>query len=366
MPPTANLSHTASIEHVDRLLDLKQRFLAQEEFLGTDKPVNQSSPLASITVITYQHGPYIRQCLESLLAQRTTFPYEIIIGEDGSTDGTRAICVEFAKRHQDRIRLFLRDRAVSTIREKGVVRRFNGRLTEMSVRGRYRAICEGDDYWIDPDKLQRQVMFLEDNPAYGLVHTNFATYVQAEERLHPGKRYYHNITDGDAYDQLLYSDFIKTLTVCFRHDLVKDRPLLDWSVFQGDKYLWLTIARQAKIQYFPEVTAVYRVLDNSASHPRSVTEAHRFFVRLRNLDEYFQELDPIGPDLARKLRRKWNLKEVYFSLLLGHFETLRTIPARDCLHVRSMRDALLVSLCAACKNRRVFDLIHRILKRRLG
>ena len=78
--------------------ELERRFLAQEEFLGDGKPVHETQPLVSVCVITYQHAAFIRQCLDSILSQETTFPFEIVIGEDESTDGTREICMEYANR----------------------------------------------------------------------------------------------------------------------------------------------------------------------------------------------------------------------------------------------------------------------------
>jgi len=93
--------------------ELKRRFLLQEEYLGTNKAINKITPLVSVTVITYQHADYIRKCLDGILMQKTKFPYEVIIGEDGSTDGTKEICKEYAEMHPDRIRLFLRDRNIS-------------------------------------------------------------------------------------------------------------------------------------------------------------------------------------------------------------------------------------------------------------
>src|SRR5689334_382568 len=80
------------------------------EYLGVDKIVNKAKPLVSAIVLTYQHAPYISQCLESILMQQTNFPFEIIVGEDESSDGTREICEKFAENYPDKIRLFLRSR----------------------------------------------------------------------------------------------------------------------------------------------------------------------------------------------------------------------------------------------------------------
>ena len=144
---------------------LQERFLLQKEFLGENKPINHIEPLVSVTVATYQHVNYIKECLDGILMQKTDFPYEIILGEDGSTDGTQQICKEYAEKFPDKIRLFIRDRRLSQyIGSDGKVTRFNGVWNRMSSRGKYIAWCEGDDFWVDPYKLQKQVDFLEKHP----------------------------------------------------------------------------------------------------------------------------------------------------------------------------------------------------------
>ena len=143
--------------------ELERRFLLQEEYLRDCKPVNKIDPLVSVTVITYQQASYIKDCLDGILMQKTDFPYEIIIGEDGSNDGTREICLAYADKHPDKIRLFLRDRTISHYNSENRSVQFNGIFTRKSARGKYTAICEGDDYWIDPNKLNKQVDFLERN-----------------------------------------------------------------------------------------------------------------------------------------------------------------------------------------------------------
>jgi glycosyltransferase involved in cell wall biosynthesis len=95
--------------------------------MGVDKIVNSIKPTVSITVSTYQHVHYIQDCLNGILMQKTSFPIEILLGEDESTDGTRDICIDYAEKYPDKIRLFLRDRKLSQLyNENGVlITRFN-------------------------------------------------------------------------------------------------------------------------------------------------------------------------------------------------------------------------------------------------
>jgi glycosyltransferase involved in cell wall biosynthesis len=139
--------------------EVNLRFSKQKEFIGSNKIINNINPLVSVCVQTYQHSKYIKECLDGILMQKTEFPFEVIVGEDDSSDGTREICIEYAKKNPDKIRLFLRDRKLTQLKDKegNLVRRLNGIFTRMSARGFFIALCEGDDYWTDPNKLQKQV-----------------------------------------------------------------------------------------------------------------------------------------------------------------------------------------------------------------
>lgn len=155
--------------------------------LGTMQAnVQNPPPVVSVLVITYQHAPFIAQCLDSILMQRTDFPVEILLGEDESTDGTREICQRYAAKHPDRIRLFLRSRKdVIYILGKPIGRaNFLGLLRE--AKGEYIAICEGDDFWTDPHKLQKQVDLLRTDPqCMGSYHQTKVVYhdKEIEERM---------------------------------------------------------------------------------------------------------------------------------------------------------------------------------------
>ena len=110
-------------------------------------------PLVSIIMITYNHERFIAQAIEGVLMQETGFPFELVIGEDCSTDGTRAVCEKYAREHPDRIRLLPAERNLGM--------NLNARRTLRACRGKYIANCEGDDLWTDAGKLQRQAEYLE-------------------------------------------------------------------------------------------------------------------------------------------------------------------------------------------------------------
>ncbi len=119
--------------------------------------------LVSVIVLTYNHEKYIRQALEGILMQRVDFQYEILVGDDASTDGTQAILKEYDRKYPGKFKLFLRGSNL------GAAKNAYGLLLE--ARGKYLATCEGDDYWTDPEKLRIQVDFLERNPEFvGCTH----------------------------------------------------------------------------------------------------------------------------------------------------------------------------------------------------
>ena len=118
-------------------------------------------PLVSIIMITYNHERFIAQAIEGVLMQETGFPFELVIGEDCSTDGTRAVCEKYAREHPDRIRLLPAERNLGM--------NLNARRTLRACRGKYIANCEGDDLWTDAGKLQRQAEYLETHPECVLV-----------------------------------------------------------------------------------------------------------------------------------------------------------------------------------------------------
>ena len=95
--------------------EVARRYAAQIEYGGADRAVHRVRPAVSVLVITYQHATFLRDCLDGILAEQTDFPFEVVIGEDGSVDGTQDICVEYADAHPDVVRLFLRDRALTQL-----------------------------------------------------------------------------------------------------------------------------------------------------------------------------------------------------------------------------------------------------------
>ena len=222
----------------------------------------EKRPKVSVCVITYNHEKYISQCLQSVIDQKTDFYFEVIVSDDCSTDRTREICMSYQNRYPDKIRFFLNEK------NKGMIRNFIDTLNLCG--GKYIAICEGDDYWIDPFKLRKQCEYLEANPEFGLVFTDADHLHEANNKLIRAydKTFRRHIPTGDVLNELIYGDPYKTCTSLFRNCLIENynNLFINNNFKMGDYPLWLFIAGKAKVGYINESTAVYRIRQNSASH----------------------------------------------------------------------------------------------------
>lgn len=221
-----------------------------------------ANPKVSICLITYNHAPFIKQCIEGVLNQDATFDYELIIGEDQSSDGTREVCQEYADRFPDKIRLFLNSRS-NNLQVGGVpTGNINFFYTVKQARGDYIAFLEGDDYWIDMSKLRIQYEFLHVNPNFSFAHSNSRIQHSTTNKL--GKPIHRNSKgfNGNIFKKLLIDNFIITNTVMARRDIVfhaieeLQLPNIKW--LMGDYPLWLYMAGKEDVHYDKRCFGVYR------------------------------------------------------------------------------------------------------------
>lgn len=205
-------------------------------------------------MISYNQEAYIAQAIEGILMQRIGYPIQIYIGEDCSTDSTRDICIEYKNKYPDKITLLLPEK------NQGVSCNFS--TTLIACDAEYIAICEGDDYWTDPYKLQTQVDFLEANPDYSLV------YHKVNELFHESNIIKPEILNL-SNEELTYTgldlakrNFIHTPSVMIRNNGLDFTKLKQLSTV-SDYYLWMLCTQKGKIKYLPQIMAVYRVSENS-------------------------------------------------------------------------------------------------------
>jgi glycosyltransferase involved in cell wall biosynthesis len=213
----------------------------------------------SVLMTAYNQEGLITQAIESILMQEVKFDYEIVIGEDASTDRTREIVLEFQRKYPDRIRVMLRDAAISERdRARGLGGKTNFVQGLQDCRGQYVALLDGDDYWTDPHKLQKQVDFLERHPECSLCFHN------AEMFYVDGSQSTMNLRPADQKEISTIEDIIAGMvpipcTVLFRNKLLGELPESFDHVANGDWMLFVLLAEHGNVGYLDEVMAAYRM-----------------------------------------------------------------------------------------------------------
>lgn len=267
---------------------------------------NDEKPIVSICCITYNHGKFIADCLNGFLKQKTSFPFEIVVSNDCSTDDTKSIIDSYVKQYPKMIK------DVSPEKNQGMMKNFYSTL--MKCKGKYIACCEGDDYWIDENKLQMQVDFLENNPEYGMCYSKAKQYIQSKQQFNKN-------SVGDAFegfeDLLKNGNRIPTLTTVYRKDLLdkyqKEIQPSNKGWLMGDYPMWLYFSHESKVKFFDKVTAVYRVLEESASHSVDVEKQLEFSSSYYNISKYFAELYNFEIP-------EFDIEKLLFDIYFGYFK----------------------------------------------
>ncbi|MDJ1502654.1 glycosyltransferase [Xanthocytophaga agilis] len=202
----------------------------------------------SICMITYNHAKYIAQAIESVLMQETTFDYELVIGDDCSTDNTREIIQIYKNKHPDKIRLLLPDNNL------GMMRNFTTTLS--SCTGDFIALLDGDDYWTCSQKLQKQINFLEANTDYSICFHKVVLHYESREHLNYESN--KDQSETSSYKDLCLENYISTPSIVFSRKNITKLP--DWLINAkvGDWTLSLYVAQFGKIKFFNEAMGVYR------------------------------------------------------------------------------------------------------------
>lgn len=257
-----------------------------------------NAPLVSISCITYNHAPYIRQCLEGFLMQQCDFEYEILIHDDASTDGTSDIIREYQEKYPEIIKPIMQTENQYSKGIRGMMARFNF----PRAKGKYIALCEGDDYWTDPLKLQKQVDFLEANPDFVLCFHD-CRYIKkdllAERFLEK-----YNFQENREVSAKEYQNWIaQTATIVQRNipDIFKEFAVFK-HVFHGDLILRRIVVKYGKIYMFNEVMSVYRIHEGGMTSTTKGNEADfKKIKQIKEMSSYF------GDKLPKKLISKWYL-----------------------------------------------------------
>ncbi len=254
--------------------------------------------MVSIRCLTYNQEKYIRDCLEGFVMQKTNFRFEAIVHDDASTDGTAAIIREYAKKYPDIITpIYQKENQYS--KHNGSLRR----IMDSHMRGKYIAFCEGDDYWIDENKLQRQVDFLESHSEYSLSTENgFILYTNSNKAIP-----FSNLAECDlSLEDILKSRKFPTASVLYRQNLNQDYSKLSGATF--DTKLWAYLATKGKVHFSPIISSVYR-RGTGVTESNKIKWAFTSYRFNQAIDDNFQVSSSV---------KKTRQKTLFYDLLSGY------------------------------------------------
>jgi glycosyltransferase involved in cell wall biosynthesis len=279
-----------------------------------DSPPPNNEPKVSVLMITYNHEKYIAQAIESVLMQKTDFPYELIVGEDCSTDGTREIVLEYSRKYPQIVRAHLSERNIGA--------KENSRQVFFASRGKYLALLEGDDYWTSQEKLQLQADLLDAHPETALC--GHRTVWHRADGSSPDR----TVPDLPAgfYDveRMLHRNFLHTSSAMFRRVIEDINPECYKHLPMGDIPLFVEVAQHGNICLLDETMGVYRINAGGswtgrpelerANHARSMYQA------------FYNRLDPKYRPAIRE-----GLFHSVYCLGLASFTALQPELTRKCL-----------------------------------
>lgn len=278
-------------------------------------------PLLSVCIQTFNHKKYIEKCLDGILAQKTDFIFEILLGDDDSSDGTRDICLKYANLYPERIRLFLHHRENNIKISSKPTGIFNFTYNLFSARGTYIAYCDGDDYWVDNYKLQKQVNYLEVNPGVVL------TYHAIKMIDHEGSKI-PEFSHFQSSQKNLTSENLKrvlvqppTSTWCFRN-CIKEVPIKFTKVLNADNFWLSLLGHYGSGAYLENISPnIYRIHSGSLWNSKNkLSQLKAKFHTYFYLAEYYKRQN--SELYLYFLKRSRAIKK---SIALIHFKHLRLV-----------------------------------------
>jgi glycosyltransferase involved in cell wall biosynthesis len=272
----------------------------------------KNNPMVSVAFMGYNHERFVSQALDSVLNQQCSFSFEIVVGEDCSKDRTRQIILQYQQRFPNIIKV------LPEAPNKKVLKNWRDVLKACS--GKYIAVCHADDFWHDPLKLQKQITFMEQNPEYGFTHTN-ANYLLEKKgvtienfnSVHQKEK----IRDGFVFEELLASRFfITTVTACFRRSLIEEKVNFDEFIRAGFTYedlaTWLELSRHTKFKYLDDISATYRIMEDSVSRSKDPLKKFAFLHAHYRVKSFFIKKYHVRKELVEEFEK--NYHQVKFNM----------------------------------------------------
>lgn len=277
--------------------------------------------IVAIKVIVYNHEPYLRDCLEGFVMQKTNFPFVAIVHDDASTDGSAAIIREYEEKYPDIIKPIYETENQYSKHDGSLGRIMNAAVDATGAK--YVAMCEGDDYWTDPLKLQKQVDFMEENPEFGLCYTDYHCLEDATQTLTEAmfeKQYQYRPI---SYEQhLLKPGYLAPMTWLYRNDLVN--LLSKTKIYTDGTYAYmLEFMYNSKVAYIPQVTAVYRSHAGSASYPIGDKALFRYMVGVFRTQIHYTQKYSCTEELKHKVLMRGYLSKLPIAIMAEQEDFVR-------------------------------------------
>lgn len=315
----------------------------------------------SVLCATYNHEDYLRQTLDSFLAQETSFPFEVLVNDDASTDSTPDILREYAARYPDVIRPFYQT-------ENLYSRRLNvyDLVFFPAVRGEYIALCEGDDYWNDPEKLQRQVDWLDAHPEYSAcVHNSIGRFSDRPDQVLFAQ-------DGDRdipFEQVItgMSHAYHTSSILARREFILNPPdYRNVAYEQGyftDYAIGVRLCLEGKVRFLDRCMSVYRIGSNPSAWSKGVGHEYAKLIRFVSGEiAMLQTLKGHALTPAQLAATDQVILEREYELLYLQGRVDEMVKPRYAAIHRSMGAGRIVST----QLKRMFPRLHRLYRRRRG
>jgi glycosyltransferase involved in cell wall biosynthesis len=285
--------------------------------------LTENKPILSVLILTYNHVKYIEQAILSVVQQKTNYSFEILIGDDHSTDGTTDIVETLEKSYPDLIKIIKEHKNLGAIRNEANLLK--------NAKGKYIAFLEGDDFWTNENKIEMQISFLENNPDYGLVHTDVNHFFEYSNStvFDVNKANNVQVPKDNIFKALMSVDpfFIMTATTCFRADIAKKHFNYQLAIDQNwpltDLPLWFDITFHSKVQYIESVTATYRLLNESASRTKSLKKRYAYIQKLQEIKEHYFEKYKVDTETTFAIRERYYKNVFKYAFRLKDIETLK-------------------------------------------
>lgn len=297
-----------------------------------------TKPLVAIRTLVFNHEPYLRDYFEGIISQETNFSFVAVIHDDCSTDNSAGIIREYAEKYPNIIKPIYENENQYSKKDGAILKIMDEALS--CTGAKYVAICEGDDYWTDPYKLQKQVDFLESHPDVGLCYTDYNQQYDSNPNIIRSMFEQQHHYRPETYEQhLLKPGYLAPMTWLYRMEL--SEYIMNSQIYSDGTYAYmLEFMKNSKVAYLPEVTATYRSHKGSASSPIGHVRMFKYMKGVFDTQVYYSEKYPCGDDMKKKIRMRGYLDILPVAIMADCNDFVEE--ARDYLESQDLRIDLII------------------------